>query len=142
MRKVARRLANGWREEKLKEQEKLRHATQDKAAVRIAISPRLGRKTIEAWWLPGAILLEPQKFGRINCTTGWIEVLPIGNAGPDVAAYLAQIYADCGDDELATEAARNGLSLSQIQRVMAPSDWQERRQLMNELVSDGRQAAL
>jgi hypothetical protein len=55
VRDVARRVSRFWRDEKLKEQEQLRQATRDPAAVQISVKADIfsGIRT-EAWWIGGA----------------------------------------------------------------------------------------
>jgi hypothetical protein len=140
VRDVMRRVATLWRAEKLKEQESLRRNIQNNEAIRIVVQPKLfgGRTTYEAFWFRGAVVLEPKHFRRINCRAGWMEVLPIGDSDREIAQYVAQVYADGGNDELATEAARNGLSLLQIQQVIIAYTEEGpdgRDRLMNDIIT-------
>jgi hypothetical protein len=132
---VAKRTARLWREEKLKEQTELRTICQSDAAVPFIVSSSVlfGRKA-QAWWIGQAVLLEPNQCGR-HCKQGWIETLPIGNASQDVAVFVAQVFADNGNDVLCTEAARLGLSMAEIKRVLVAGEesWGEANTLMNQL---------
>jgi hypothetical protein len=129
VRNAARRVSKLWREKKLAEQEALRQATTDPAAVEIRVSAEWsgGKRQCRAWWIGGAILLRPSDFGRA-CRAGWIDVLHVGHGDMNVAQYITQVYADAGDEELACRAARRGLSLSEIKDVMSirqQKGWQE-----------------
>jgi hypothetical protein len=137
VRDVARRVSRLWRDEKLKEQEQLRQATRDPAAVQISVKTDMfsGIRT-EAWWIGGAVLVERDRF-LPNCREGWIEVLPIGDSDQEVAEYVAQIYADGGDVELALKAAQAGLCLSDVKRVITAKqegDWRDAERLIDEIV--------
>jgi hypothetical protein len=134
VRTAAKQKAVLWREMKLKEQTELRAVCQSGAAVPLIVSSTLFGRKVQAWWIGKAVLLEPQQCGR-HCKEGWIETLPIGNTSQDVAEFVAQVFADNSDDELCSEAARLGLSMDEIKRVLVAKkdSWGEAKTLMNQL---------
>lgn len=102
-----------WRKEKLEEQDQLKQRCQAPEAVEIAVQTSR-RKKCEAWWIGKAILWEPHRFGR-HCRPGWIEVLPIGDAGREIVELIVKNCAGGPyDEEEIAEAAIAGLSLPEI----------------------------
>jgi hypothetical protein len=135
VRTAAMKKARLWREMKLKEQAELRALCESGAAVSLIVYPSVFRRRSQAWWIDEAVLLKPSQCHR-HCKEEWIETLPIGNTSKDVAELVAQVFADNGDDELCSKAARLGLSTAEIGRVLVTSkeSWREAHTLMNQLI--------
>lgn len=113
--KVALQKANRWRETKLKEQSALWVDFNDPKAV--AIPVKRWRTTVEAKWIKGAVIIEPAHFFP-NCRAGWLEVLPIGNAGLDAAHYVAHRFFNGGWETIICEAFQRGLSIAEVEEVL------------------------
>jgi hypothetical protein len=117
VRTAAMKKAALWRKMKLKEQAELRVLCESGAAVPLIVYSAVFRRKSQAWWIGEAVLLKPNQCDRF-CKEGWIETLPIGNTSQDVAELVAQVFAKNGDDELCLRAARLGLSVAEIRRVL------------------------
>jgi len=117
--RVALQKANRWRETKLKEQSALWVDFSNPKAVAIPLK-RL-RTTVEAKWIKGAVLIEPAHFFP-NCRAGWLEVLPIGNAGLDAAHYVAHSFFNGGRETIICEAFQRGLSIAEVEEILAAGD--------------------
>jgi hypothetical protein len=116
--KEAIKKANLWRNIKLKEQSVLWAHFNDSTAV--SISVKKNSTIIQAKWIKGAVLLEPAPI--FNCRTGWLEVLPIGNAGLDAAHYVAHSFFNGGRETIICEAFQRGLSIAEVEEILAAGD--------------------
>ena len=103
-----------WRNIKLKEQSVLWSHFNDSTAV--SISVKKNSTIIEARWIKGAVLLEPAPI--FNCRAGWLEVLPIGNAGLDAAHFVAHRFFNGGRETIICEAFQRGLSIAEVEEVL------------------------
>jgi hypothetical protein len=101
-----------------------------------------GFRSSKRLWIENAFTFDrtevipfPKEPPRLSIEAAWIETLPIGNGSQDVAAFVAQVFADNGTDALCTEAARLGLSMAEIKRVLVAGEesWGEANTLMNQL---------
>lgn len=130
---VALRNSKIWRDRKIQEQANLHYAINDPTAIHLIA--QTWRGPAEAWWISETLLLHPGKYGPYNCRKEWIEVILLLNVPFEVARYVFVKYVEGLHESTVIEAAQNGLSETEIIRVVAAEEefgFFESRKMINE----------
>jgi hypothetical protein len=119
-----RKKASLYRTQKLKEQDAISDRVTESDVIELEVQDdRFGepasRKNVKVYWPDGCLALRRRIYRlRPEARDQWWEVVHVGRASREIAEYVGYLMASCKDYELAADAVRKGLSLTEMRAVI------------------------